>query len=153
MFRPLISSSVKLEEVQGASNTAAKTTHKCRLLYQDLLQWTVPDLGAFLDVDPTQEIGWRWGRAGRLFLPHQQVGGGSVLVPIKLPGFLPPDNSSDRPPGRGHQGHHPRGEPGPGIPGHRFPCQGGWCGVQPFGGRLHPCRTVSGSHLKHGQAR
>lgn len=67
--------------------------------------------------------------------------------------FLPPDNPSDRSPGRGHQGHHPRGEPGPGIPGHRLPRQGGRCGVQPFGGWLHPCRTVSGGPMRHREVR
>lgn len=87
------------------------------------------------------------GRASSFSLPHRQVGDGSLSVPAKLPCFLPPDNPSDGPPGRGHQGHHPRREPRPGVPGYRLPCQGGRRGVQPSGGRLHPCRTVSGSAL------
>lgn len=81
-------------------------------------------------------------------LPHQQVGDGSVLMLVKVPCFFPPDNPSDRSPGRGHQGHHPRRELGSGIPGHRLSCQGGRCGVQSFGGWLHPSRTVSGSPVR-----
>lgn len=129
-------------------NTVPNTTPKHGLLYPKFLPLSVPDLGALVDRGPTQGVGQRWGRARSLSLPHQQVGNGSLSVPVKLPFFLPPDNPSHGSSGRGHQGHHPRGEPGSGIPGHRLPCEGGRCGVQPFSGWLHPCRTVSGSHTR-----
>lgn len=41
-------------------------------------------MGALVDVGPTQGIAQRWGRARRLSLPHQQVGDGSMLVPVQV---------------------------------------------------------------------
>lgn len=112
---------------------------------------TAPNRGAPVDLDTTQGMGRRWGRApSSLFSAHQQVGDDSVPGPAKWPSFLPTDNPRDRPPGRGHQGHHQRRELGPGVPRHRLLCQGGRRGVQPFGGRLCPCGTVSGRDLRQG---
>lgn len=119
--------------------TAPEPTPKLGLLCQSSCPLAVPNPDAL-------GIGQQWKA---LFLGHQQGGNGFVLVPAKSPCFLPPDNPSDGTPGRGHQGHHPRREPGPGIPRHRLPRQGGWCRVQPLGGWLHPCRTVSGRDLRH----
>lgn len=103
----------------------------------------VPGFGCPHGLGPHRDMGTEERRAGSLSWPHQQVSEGCILVPVQSSLFPSPDNPSDRPPGRGHQGHNPRGEPGPGIPRHRLACQGGRCGVQPFGGRLCPCRTVS----------
>lgn len=41
-------------------------------------------MGALVDVGPTQGIAQRWGRARRLSFPHQQVGDGSMLVPVQV---------------------------------------------------------------------
>lgn len=44
----------------------------------------VPDLGALADVGSTRGMARRWGKARSLSLPHQQVGNGSLLVPVQV---------------------------------------------------------------------
>lgn len=113
----------------GALNPAPKTINP-DYSSRSSCPFTVPDLGALVGLNSTQGIGWReWGEEGEEPLPVSSARGVMLCLGIRLLCFLLPDNPSDRPPGRGHQGHHPRGEPGPGIPGHRLPRQGGGRGV------------------------
>lgn len=54
------------------------------------------------------------------------------------------------PSGRGNC-HHPRGEPGPGIPGHRSHVKAAEC--SPCDGYIPGCRTVSEGLQRHGEGR
>lgn len=135
-------------------NPAPKTIHKHRILFQKLLPIHSPRPGCpcgleFNSRNWVEGTGYRRGRDSSCAISRWGV---MLCLGIRLSCFLLPDNPGDRPPGRGHQSHHPRGEPGPGVPGHRLPRQGGGCGVQPSGGWLHPCRTVSGGLRDVGRA-